>query len=185
VLKHLLGQAGRTSLIDLHVTGEKGSKRVLVREVQREPVGGELLHVDFYQVSMKKKLKVDVPLVLVGEAPALRQKENMLEHGLNTLAVECLPDEIPSQIDLDISGLAEAGQAIRVKDIPVAGQITLLDDPDRMVIRVAVRLVEKEEVVKAAVAEEVTEEAKAEGAEAPEATTEEAADKKEAKKEKE
>ncbi len=171
VLKKLLGQAGRTALVNLHVFGEKGSKRVLVREVQRSPVGGELLHVDFYQVSMSKKLKVEVPLVLLGEPPALRQKQNMLEHGLTSLEVECLPDEIPSQIELDISGLAEAGQAIRVKDIPVTARITLLDDPDRMVVRITERYVE-EEVAKPAA--EVTEEAKAEAPEGAEATAEEA-----------
>lgn len=162
VLKKLLGQTGRTALIELHVSGEKGSKRVLVREIQRSPVGGELLHVDFVQVSMTKKIKVEVPLILVGESPALRQKQNMLEHGLTSIQVECLPDEIPAQIELDISGLTESGQAIRVKDIPVSGQVTLFDDPDRMVLRITERYLEKEEVVKAAA--EVTEEAKAEGA---------------------
>jgi len=173
VLKKLLSQTGQTVLIDLHVFGEKGSKRVLVREIQRSPVGGELLHVDFFQVSMTKKIAVEVPLVLVGEAPALRQKENMLEHGLTSLQVECLPDDIPSQIELDVSGLAEAGQAIRVKDIPITGQITLVDDPDRMAVRITERHLEKEEVVKPA-AEEVAEEAKAEGAEGAEAAAAEA-----------
>lgn len=167
VLKRLLGQTGRTGLIDLHVFGEKGIKRVLVRDVQRAPVGGELLHVDFFQVSMTKKIKVEVPLALVGESPALRQKQNMLERGLTSLEVECLPGEIPAQIELDISGLTEAAQAIRVKDITLGAQITPLDDPDRVVVRITERHVEEEEVVKEAAA--VTEEAKVEAPEAPEA----------------
>lgn len=161
-LKRLLTQSGRTGLINLHVSGEKTPKNVLVREVQRAADTGELLHVDFFQVSMAEKIKVKVPLVLVGESPALRQKQNMLEHGLNSLEVECLPGEIPAQIELDIRGLTEAEQSIRVKDIPLAGQITPLDDPDRMVVRITARPLEIEEEVVAKEVAVVGEEAKAE-----------------------
>ncbi|MFH0942328.1 MAG: 50S ribosomal protein L25 [Chloroflexota bacterium] len=172
-LKRLLVQSGRTGLINLQVSGEKAPKNVLVREVQRAPDTGELLHVDFFQVSMAEKIKVKVPLVLVGESPALRQKQNMIEHGLTSLEVECLPGEIPAQIELDISGLTEAEQAIRVKDIPLARQITLLDDPDRMVVRITSRPLEIEEEVVAKEVVVVGEEAKAVATGASEAAAEE------------
>lgn len=145
VLKRMLAQAGRTALIKLQVAGEKNLKSVVLREVQREPVSGELLHVDFLQVSMTDKIKVEVPLVLVGEAPALKHKENMLEHELTSLEIECLPGEIPAQIEMDISVLTESDQILRVKDIHLAKQFTVLNGPEKMVVRVSSRTVEKEE----------------------------------------
>ena len=89
----------------------------MVREVQREPRSGESLHVDFYQVKMAELIKVEVPIVLFGEAPALKLKENMLVQDLNTLTVECLPAEIPTSVEIDLSPLTETEEAVRVKDI--------------------------------------------------------------------
>jgi large subunit ribosomal protein L25 len=174
-LRRLLAQTGRTALIGLHIDEEKRPMNVLVREVQREPVSGELLHVDFFQVRMAEKIKMEVPLVLVGEAPALKQKENMLEHELNSLAIECLPGAIPAQFEVDVSALTEAEQVIRVKDIPLDKEVTLLSDPERMIVKIISRPMEKEEVV---VAEEEAV-VGAEAAEAPEAVTGEGASKEE------
>ena len=173
-LRRLLAQTGQTALIGLHIDDEKKPMNVLVREVQRAPASGELLHVDFFQVKMAEKIKVEVPLVLVGEAPALKQKENMLEHELNSLAIECLPGAIPAQFEVDVSALTEAEQVIRVKDIPLDKEVTLLSDPERMIVKIISRPVEKEEVVVAEAAV-VGEEA----AEAPEAASGEEASKEE------
>ncbi|MFA5317007.1 MAG: 50S ribosomal protein L25 [Dehalococcoidales bacterium] len=145
VLKRFLAQAGRTAFVKLQVADEKKLKSVLVREVQRAPASGKLLHVDFLQVSMTEKIKIEVPLVLVGESPALKQKDNMLEHELNSLEIECLPGEIPARIELDISVLTGVDQALRVKDILLAKQITPLNEPDQMVVRVISRPADKEE----------------------------------------
>lgn len=158
-LRRLLARTGRTALIGLRIDDEKKPKNVLVREVQRAPASGELLHVDFFQVKMAEKIKVEVPLVLVGEAPALKQKENMLEHELSSLVIECLPGEIPAQLEVDVSALTEAEQAIRVRDITLDKDITLLSDPDHMIVKIVSRPLEK-------VAEEVAEEAVVAGEEA-------------------
>jgi len=168
-LRRLLANAGRTALIGLHIEGEKVAKNVLVREVQRAPASGQLLHVDFFQVKMAEKIKMEVPLVLVGEAPALKHRELMLEHELNSLAIECLPGKIPHQFEVDISTLAEAEQAIRVRDIPLDRDITLLADPDHMVAKIISRPVEKLEEVEAAEEAEVGEEAAASAEETTEA----------------
>lgn len=152
MLRQLLAQTGRTGLIGLRIGEEKKPKNVLVREIQREPLSGELVHVDFFQVRMAEKIKVDVPLVLVGEAPALKQKDNMLEHELDSLAIECLPGEIPAQFEVDVSVLTDAAQVIRVKDILLGKDITPLSDPERMVVRIITRqLVEEEVAVEGAV----------------------------------
>ena len=117
MLQRILAQAGTTGLINLKLDKDKTPRNVLVREIQTDPRTGKLLHVDFYQVKMTEAIEVDVPIVLVGEAPALKDKENMLAQELNTLSIECLPANIPDSIEVDVSSLAEPDQAIRVRDI--------------------------------------------------------------------
>lgn len=152
-LQHVLVRTGKTRLISLILDKEKKPRNVMVREVQREPRTDELLHVDFYQVSMEEKVRVEVPIVLVGEAPALRLKENFLAQDLNSLTVECLPDRIPNRIELDLSPLTETGQAIHVKDITLGDEITVLNNPEQLVAKISIRYVEKEVVVEKVEAE--------------------------------
>jgi len=160
-LDRMLAQAGQTGLISLKLGGEKEPRTVVVREFDRDWRRGKLLHVDFYQVKMGEKIKLEVPVVLIGEAPALKSKANMLEHELETLTVECLPAKIPASIEVDINSFTEAGQAIRVKDIALGDDITILNNPELVVVKISFRPVEKlEEVVvekPAEAAEEVVE----------------------------
>ncbi len=162
-LQRVLTQAGKTRLLNLKLEKAKRPRNVMVREIQRDPLTGELLHVDFYQVRMAEKIKLEVPIVLVGEAPALRSKENMLSQELNSLTIECLPDQIPASVELNLSSLTEAEQAIQVKDIMLGEGITVFNNPERMVVKISLRPIERVEEVEAAVAEEVVE--------APEATS--------------
>jgi len=143
-LQKLLAQAGRTGIVGLKLDKARKVRNVMVREVQKEPRTGEILHVDFYQIRMEEKLKVDVPITLVGEAPALKLKENYVAHELDTLSVECLPDNIPSHIEVDISGLEEAEQGIHVQDIVVGEDITILNNPEQLIAKISVRFIEKE-----------------------------------------
>jgi len=164
-LEQVLSQAGYTGLIGLKLDKEKKPRTVVVREFDRDWRRGKLLHVDFYQIKMEEKIKLEVPVVLVGEAPALKSKDNMLEHELETLTVECLPAKIPASVEVDISSFTEPGQAIRVKDIALDKDITVLNDPELVVVKISWRPVEKveEEVVEvveeAVAAEEAVEEA--------------------------
>ena len=112
-LKKIITHAGTTRLISLKIDGDKQAKSVFVREVQRDPLDRQLFHVDFYQVKKGEKMAVDVPIVLVGEAPAMKAKGRMLAHGINSLSVECLPEKVPPQIEVDISILGELDQAPR------------------------------------------------------------------------
>jgi len=152
-LQKLLAHAGKTRLVSLEVDGEK-AKSVFVREIQRDAITRELRHVDFYQVKRTEKIAVDVPIVLVGEAPALKFKGRMLVHGINSLNVECLPANVPPQIDIDITKLEEVDQAINVKDIVLDPEITFHADPEQLVVKISEVMVrEVEEVPK--VGEEV------------------------------
>ena len=145
-LQHVLSEAGTSSLIGLKVDKERKARNVVVREVQKDPQTGKVLHVDFYQVRMTEKIKIDVPVVLVGEASALRTKGTMLIQDLNNLVIECLPDDIPASIEVNLEPIAEPEQAIYVKDIVLGEGIDVLDDPDHIVVRVSMSRVEKAEV---------------------------------------
>ena len=165
-LQRVLAQAGRTKLIDLKLDKAKKPRKIVIREIQRNPQTGDLLHVDFYQVRMAEKIKVEVPIVLVGEAPALKLKENMLVQDLTSLTIESLPDEIPASVELDLSLLTEVEQLIRVKEIILSEGVTVLTDPEHTVVKISSRPVEKiEEVVEEEVVEGVAEEEAAEARE--------------------
>ncbi len=153
-LSHVLARAGGTDLISIKMTDSSSPANVIIRDIQRNPMTGEPIHVDFYQVRMTEKLKAEVPLVFIGEAPALKLKNVSLLHAMNTLQIEALPDDLPHNIEVDISSLAVPEQSLHVKDIKVSDKITILADPDQMIIKVAeVRKVVEEEVVPAAAAE--------------------------------
>ena len=159
-LKHVMAQAGLTSLISLKIDEVKKPRNVVIREVQREPATRELLHVDFYQVSMAEKIRVEVPIVSIGEAPALKSKENFLLQELSSLSVECLPGEIPNRVDIDLTSLTKVGQAIHVKDIILDEAGTILNNPEQLVVKISARHIEKlvEEEVEAAVEAKLPEE---------------------------
>jgi large subunit ribosomal protein L25 len=171
-LERVLGQAGQTRLISLKLAKEKKPRAAVVREFDRDWRKGQLLHVDFYQVKMEEKIKLEVPVVLVGEAPALKSKTTMLEHALGTLTIECLPAKIPTSLEVDISSLTELDQAIRVKDVTLDKDITVLNNPELVVVKISSRPVEKvEEKVVEKVVEAEAEEVAEEAAEAPKAAT--------------
>ena len=159
-LQKIISQAGMTRLINLKIDDDKQPKGVFIREIQRDEVSRQLLHVDFYQVRKGEKIRVDVPIVMVGEAPAMKGKGRMLTHGVTSLPIECLPDKLPSQIEVDISPLEEVEQAIHVKDILLDPDITVHADPEQLVVKVSEAVVKVEEV------EEVVEEVEEVAAEA-------------------
>ena len=164
-LQKVLSQAGTTGIVGLKVDKARKKRNVMVREVQKEPRSGQLLHVDFYQIRMEEKLKVNVPIVLTGEAPALKMKENFLSHELDSLSVECLPDDIPSHIEVDVSILEEADQSIHVSDIILGEEVMILDSPEQLVVKVNVGHIEKEIEAEEAEAAEEGEVPEAEAAE--------------------
>ena len=116
-LQHTISRKGTTRLVNIKVGGEKEARAVFIREIQRDALTGLLIHVDLYQVNKSEKIKVALPIIFVGTAPALKQKNNIIEHIINELDVESLPDDLPPQIEIDLSVLAEVNQSITVRDI--------------------------------------------------------------------
>jgi large subunit ribosomal protein L25 len=165
-LSRLIARAGRTRLIALGIKGDKEPRSVFIKEIQRDVCTGELLHVDFHQVKRTEKVRVEVPIILVGESPAMKAKGNTLIHSLTNLSIECLPDQLPPQLEVDLSPLVEVGQAIYVRDITLSPEITVHNDPDLMVVKVSEVKAEKVEEVVVAAEEVAAEAAAEEGAEA-------------------
>lgn len=133
-LRQVLQRAGSGGLIRMTADGQ--SHNVLVRHVQRHPVTHRLIHVDLYQVRMDEKTRVRLPLVFVGEAPGVTMHDGMLLHQLEALSVEALPGDLPHSIELDVSGLTELDQALHVRDIKVPATLSVLDDPDEIVVKI-------------------------------------------------
>ena len=155
-LEKTLARAGGTHLITLKNPSDK-DRQVLVTGIRKDPITGKLLHVDFHQVSLKDKVKVAVPLVFEGETKASRRNDLVVLENLNSIEVECLPTEIPENITIDISELAEAGDRLLVSDLILDEKITVLTNPDDMLIAVSQARAEVEEVVEEAAEAEVTE----------------------------
>ena len=144
-LMKMLARAGTTRLVSLKVEGDKELKSVFVREIQRDVLSRQLLHVDFYQVRKGEKMQMDIPIVLVGEAPAMRGKGRLLSRGISELKIECLPDKVPPQIEVDISVLQELEQGLYVKDIILDPEITVHADPQQLVVKVTEVIIKVEE----------------------------------------
>ena len=148
-------------LITVEVDGDK--LNVLVREKQFHPVLGKLIHVDFLVVSLTEKLRANVTIDLVGESPAMRELNGVLVSGIEEIEVECLPQDLPERIVVDVSTLTEFGAAIHVRDLKLSENIRVLTDLDEMVaIITAPEAEEVVEVVAAEVEPEVIEKGKKE-----------------------
>lgn len=136
-LQAIVDRAGNTRLVHLSVDGEKDAKNVFVQEIQRDVFTKQLIHVDFYQIKKGEKMTLSIPIVLVGEAPALKGKGRLLIHGTSEISVECLPENVPPQIDVDISILEEVDQSIFVKDLNIGSDIAVHADPEQLVVKVS------------------------------------------------
>lgn len=153
-LKRVLASVGGSQLLTIRIKGKDQPEMALVRDVQRDPITGALLHLDFYRVSMTEKLTAEVPLTLVGESPVVAQREGILLHGISAIEVRCLPADLVETIGVDISGLG-MNQAVYVRDLVVPAGIEVLTDPDEMIVRVVP--LEAEEVLEEAPVAEVAE----------------------------
>ena len=167
-------KSGRTHLVDLVVDGDRAEK-VLVREIQTHPRRLGPIHVDFYQVSLEEKITVEVPVHLVGESAAVKRGDADVLQPMHTVRVECLPTDIPEAFEVDLTPLEEIESELRVSDLKIPKGVTLLDEPEELVVKIVHRreLKVEEEVptAEAALVGEA-EEATEEGAPAAEEQTE-------------
>jgi large subunit ribosomal protein L25 len=149
-LNNVLVDAGHTQLVSLKLGHEHTPRTVMIREVQLDNFKGGILHVDFYQVKLTENIRVNVPITLKGESAAAKMKGNSLVQELNELTVLCLPANIPSVVEVDITPLVTADQLVRVRDIPAIKDVNIVNDPGVVVARIAVEVIEVVEKPKAA-----------------------------------
>jgi len=140
-LEKIMRQTSASDLIDLQVDGEPTVK-VLLHEIDREPVTNQVRHVDFYQVNMKEKINTDVSLNFVGESPAVKDLSGILIKTLDKIEIECLPGDLISNLEVDLSLLKQIGDSLRVKDLVVPEKITVLTEPETTVVLVEEQKVE-------------------------------------------
>lgn len=122
---------------------EDGSSRfALMKDYQVDPAKGDLIHADFFEVSLSEKVKVIVHIATVGESIGVRRDGGILQNLLREIEVECLPDRIPGRVEVDISGL-EIGQSINVRDLKLGEGIKVLSDLDEVIVNVVAPAVEE------------------------------------------
>ena len=126
--------AGRNVIIQLALEGEEASTRAVIRDMERDAVTREILHVDLQRISENKPVVMHVPVTLIGESLAVKEGRGILDHTMRQLEVKCLPRDIPEHIEVDISEL-EVRHAIHVSDISIE-TLEILDNPERPVVEV-------------------------------------------------
>ncbi|HXG42860.1 MAG TPA: 50S ribosomal protein L25 [Dehalococcoidia bacterium] len=143
-LWHLLRHAGRHEIVYLQVDGEE-ERPCFIRAIQKDPITDELLHVDFQQVSLTEKVRLEVPLHLVGEAPAVDRYGAMVLQLLDVVLVEGLPTALPPFIEVDLSRLEAPDSVIHVGDLQPPPGVTIVTDPEVVVARAVVEAAPAEE----------------------------------------
>jgi large subunit ribosomal protein L25 len=132
-LRQTLAKAGGTHLIEISIGQEKVP--ALAREVQRDPIKGNLIHIDFYRVAMDRLIRTEVPIVLVGQSSAVTSKQAIVLQPLNSVEIETLPGNLPESIKVDISGLTRIGEQVTVGDLQAPPDVRIVTSPDEMVLK--------------------------------------------------
>lgn len=135
IVRILRSEAGHNAIFTLQIP-DKAPARVMLRDWQWEPTRGSLIHVDMVRIARDAKLRVRVPIRITGEPQGVKVQGGVLEFVLREVEVECLPDDIPEHITLDVTDLV-IGRQLRVSDLPVSANVKVLAEPGRVVAHVA------------------------------------------------
>ena len=162
--------AGRHAVVDLTVAGDGKTKPVLLQTIQEHPISRQPIHVDLLVVNLQEEMTVDVPVVATGESAAIDKMGGVLLHLHDRVMVRAKPDDLPSSLEIDISGLETFDSVLHVSDLNVPAGVTLITDASEPLLRVQPPRVEEEPVVEEA--EEGVEEAAAQAEEGGEQATE-------------
>jgi len=156
-LQESLKAAGGTHLLEIRVGAQKIP--VLVRDVQRAILSSDILHVDFYAADMNVKLRTEVPVIHIGESSIVKAGQAIIITEVNAVEVECLPGNIPSHLEIDLSVLTEIGATITVADLKAPADVEIVTDPAETLVRTdyAMALETEEEEAAAAVDAEAVE----------------------------
>jgi large subunit ribosomal protein L25 len=134
-LEVALMKAGGTNLIDLEFDGR--AQTVLARHVQRDYVRGTIIHVDFYAIDQMTRIRVEVPVHLVGVSAAVEQKRGVIITGPNTVTVETLPSKLIHAVEVDLSKVPEVGDSFTIGDLDLGEDITIIQDRDEMLVHIS------------------------------------------------
>ena len=126
--------AKQTGVVYLKLNSDK--LPVMIKNVQRHPVNDNLLHIDFRKIDLKQKIQTDVPIKIIGQSEAVTQKGGVLLTQAESLLVEALPNDIPRQIDIDISGLKELNQEIKVSSLTKSDKFQIKENEDKIIVSV-------------------------------------------------
>ncbi len=149
VIRDILhSESGHNAIFTLQVKG-KAPSRAMIRDCQAEPVHGKLLHVDLVRIALDSKLKLKVAIHTTGEPEGVKLQAGIFEFILREVEIECLPDDIPEAISVDVSGLT-LGKQLRVSDLPISPKVKVLTDPGRVVAHVVTLKAEEEKPVETA-----------------------------------
>ncbi len=142
-LKRLLKKSGESTIIDLKIDG-KDDRNVLIHEIQKNGLTDKFMHVDFFQVRMDEEIETEVELVFIGEAPAVKELGGILVKSIDKVSVKCLPANLPSHIDVDISVINAFDKHITIKDLNIPAKVKIEIDPETVVALVAPQRTEAE-----------------------------------------
>ncbi len=126
-------ETGESSLVDLDIEGEKEKRKVLIHEVQKNPVTDKFIHIDFFQASLKEEIEVKIPLIFEGVSFAVKDLGANLVKNITEIEVKALPQNLPHNIKVDISGLKAFGDHILVKDLVFPKEVKVLKKPDEII----------------------------------------------------
>ncbi len=143
-LRRVIAAAGRNVPVRVRIEGRDGEEICFIRDAQRHPVSEDLLHVDFYRVDVTRVVLAEVPVLLDGDAPAVRNLGGVLLQPFSSLEVESLPLDMPSALHVDVTGLEDFEGAMRIGDIPIPDGVTILRDDEEVVARVSAPRIEEE-----------------------------------------
>lgn len=144
----VLKEAGESSLIELDIEGEKEKRPVLVHELQKNPVTDKLIHIDFFQASLKEEVEVSIPLVIEGTSLAVKDLGGTLIKNVSEIQVKALPQDLPHEIKVSIDGLNTFEDHILAKDLILPKGVKVLIKPDEIVVSVAPPAKVEEELAK-------------------------------------
>jgi large subunit ribosomal protein L25 len=133
VTRILHSASGHNTIFELALDGER--TKAMIVDWQYEPIKGALLHIDLKRIAMDQQLKVNVPILLKGEAAGVKQQGGILEQVLREVEIECLPGDIPSSIEADVTELV-FGKVLRVSDLPKSNKFELITDPNQTVAHI-------------------------------------------------
>ena len=142
-------ESGRNTIFTLALAGQDKSRAVMLKEMQRDPLTERLVHVDFVRVDLEKRIRVSVPVRLIGLAEGVKTDGGLMEFVTRQVAVECLPADIPEHLDLDVSAL-RLNQHLEAKNLPIPERVELIEDPETIICVVALPKAEEAPVAEAA-----------------------------------